>query len=36
LATGCLLLVRETRIALDNLTEESEALRKKYQIGGQA
>jgi len=36
LASGCLLLVRETRIALDNLSEESEALRKKYQIGGQA
>lgn len=36
LVSGCVMLVRETRIALDNLTEESEALRKKYQIDGQA
>lgn len=35
LVSGCVMLVRETRIALDNLTEESEALRKKYQIDGQ-
>jgi hypothetical protein len=34
LVGGCLMLVRETRIALDTLNEESEALRKKYQIGG--
>ena len=34
LVTGCVMLVRETRIALDTLNEESEALRKKYQIGG--
>jgi len=34
LVGGCWMLVRETRIALDTLNEESDALRKKYQIGG--
>jgi hypothetical protein len=34
IVAGCLLLVRETRIALNALNEESEAVRKKYQLGG--
>lgn len=34
LTTGCLMLVRETRIALEALNEESEALRKKYLVSG--